>query len=302
MDGYKKILKNKNLRFFILNLLRLVPDQAMVKAEYYIKLKKRLDLKNPETFTEKIQWYKLFYRDEQMVRCADKNTVRGYVAEKGVGSILNEQYCVFQKPEEIDFTQLPDQFVLKLSNGSGTNYICRDKSTADRDQIVNRFRSYVFQVKANAGREWPYTKAEPVIVAERLLEDLTAENHAVKDYKILCFGGVPEYIICVSDRYTDRCNHLVYDPNWVNQHIAFEGARPDEEAEKPENLDRMLEIAAILSADFPFARIDLYSLEGSIYFGEITFFPWSGYMEFEPKEFDAVLGRRFTLPKPNTGA
>jgi hypothetical protein len=140
-------------------------------------------------------------------------------------------------------------------------------------------------------------KSEPKIVVERLLEDETHANNSVNDYKIFCYDGKPEYVICISDRYSDRCNHLVYDTKWNKVRVASENARIDEDAPKPENLDEMLEIAAKLSEDFPFARIDLYSLAGKVYFGEITFYPWSGYMEFEPDEFDFVLGEKFNMRK-----
>ena len=147
----------------------------------------------------------------------------------------------------------------------------------------------------NPGREWPYLESKPVIIVERLLEDASHINNSINDYKIFCYDGKPEYVICISDRYSDRCNHLVYDTNWNKVHVVSEGARIEEDAPRPQNLDEMLQIAAKLSEDFPFARVDLYSLEGKVYFGEITFYPWSGYMEFEPDEFDFVLGEKFHL-------
>lgn len=229
--------------------------------------------------------------------CADKHAVRDYIKSKGLSHILNDLYAVFQKPEDISLDDLPEKFALKLSNGSGTNLFCTDKNQLKRKEVVEKFKWYQFKVNARAGREWPYLKAKPVIVAERLLEDEEHANNAVNDYKIFCYDGKPTYIICVSDRYTDRCNHLVYDTEWNKIRVASEGARIDEDSPKPENLAEMLDIAAKLSADFPFARIDLYSLKGKIYFGEITFYPWSGYMEFDPEEFDFVLGEKFNLRK-----
>jgi len=161
--------------------------------------------------------------------------------------------------------------------------------------LKKKFKNYLTQVKSNAGREWPYTQSKPVIIIEKLLEDEKHLNNSVNDYKIFCFNGVPQYVICISDRYSDKCNHLVYDTKWEKIRVASEGARIDEDTEKPENLDEMLDIATTLSEDFRFARIDLYSLKEKIYFGEITFFPWSGYMEFEPDEFDFVLGEHFKI-------
>lgn len=296
MDEYKQIIKRKNVRFGLLYICRLIPSKWMVKLQYRIKFKRKLNLKDPKRFTEKMQWYKLYYRNPLMVQCADKYMVRQYVKEKGLAYILNELYAVYDEPKNIDFATLPDRFVLKLSNGSGTNLICRNKSEIDKAEVVHQFRQFKFRAKADAGREWPYMKAKSVIVAEKLLEDEQHMNNAVNEYKIFCFNGKPEYVICISNRYTDKCNHLVYTTDWEKVNVVSEGADLTGDEPRPENLAEMLRIAEKLSADFPFARIDLYSLEGKIYFGEITFFPWSGYMEFEPDSFDFELGKRFVLP------
>ncbi|MEE1328780.1 MAG: ATP-grasp fold amidoligase family protein [Oscillospiraceae bacterium] len=269
----------------------------MLQLQYRVKFGRKLNLKAPERFTEKIQWYKLHYKNELMPQCSDKYMVREYVKAKGLGHILNELYCVFDRPEDIKLDQLPEKFVMKLSNGSGTNLLCTDKSKLVESEVIQEFKQFVFKVKANLGREWPYMKTKPVIIAEKLLEDETHINNTVNDYKIFCYDGKPEYIICISDRYSDRCNHLVYDTEWSKIRVASEDARIDEDAPKPETLQDMLDIAAKLSEDFSFARIDLYSLGEKVYFGEITFYPWSGYMEFEPDEFDYILGKKFVLKK-----
>ncbi len=295
MDEYKKLLKNKKSRYALLYLLRFIPDKTMLKLQYKIKFRRKLHLENPKRFTEKIQWYKLNYKNAIMPACSDKYAVREYIKSKGLEYILNELYCVFDKPEDISLDKLPEKFVMKLSNGSGTNLLCTNKELLDENEVKKEFKSFIFKVKANLGREWPYMKAKPVIIVERLLEDEEHVNNAINDYKIFCYDGKPEYVICISDRYSDSCNHLVYDTEWNKIRVASEGARIEEDAPKPENLQEMLDIAAKLSEDFPYARIDLYSLKGKIYFGEITFYPWSGYMEFEPDEFDYVLGKKFVL-------
>lgn len=295
MDEYKKLLKSKKSRYILLYLLRFIPDKAMLKLQYRIKFRRRLDLENPKRFTEKIQWYKLNYKNAIMPICSDKYAVREYIKSKGLEHILNELYYVFDKPDEISLEKLPEKFVMKLSNGSGTNLLCTNKKYLDENEVKKEFKSFIFKVKANLGREWPYMQAKPVIIVERLLEDEEHVNNAINDYKIFCYDGKPEYVICISDRYSDSCNHLVYDTEWNKIRVASEGARIEENAPKPENLQEMLDIAAKLSEDFPYARIDLYSLKGKTYFGEITFYPWSGYMEFEPDEFDYILGKKFVL-------
>lgn len=295
MDEYKRVLRNKKFRYSILSCLRFVPDEMMLKLQYRIKFGRKLDLKEPKRFTEKIQWYKLFYKNPTMPRCSDKYMVREYIKEKGLENILVDLYAVYDRPDDIRIDQLPEKFIMKLSNGSGTNLLCRDKRSLIEKEVIQEFKDFLFKVKANLGREWPYLKADSKIVVERLLEDESHINNAVNDYKIFCYDGKPEYVICISDRYSDQCNHLVYDTQWNKIRVSSENARINEDAPRPENLEEMLEIAAKLSEDFPFARIDLYSVAGKVYFGEITFYPWSGYMEFEPDEFDFILGEKFSL-------
>ena len=300
MDFYKKIIRSKKLRFAILSALRFVPDKTMLKLQYRIKCDRKLNLNNPKRYTEKIQWYKLYYRDPVMQQCADKYLVREYVKSKGLESILNELYAVFETPDDICFEQLPDQFVLKLSNGSSTNLLVDDKNALDLNQVKQQFRDFVAQSGSSAGREWVYaTENKPVIVAERYLRDPENEHRALRDYKFLCFNGEPEYIDCVDDRFTDHCCHILHDPQWNKLHVNVGDSSFEAEQDKPENLEQMLQIARTLSADFPAARIDLYSIEGKVYFGEITFFPWSGYVKYTPDEFDLKLGEKFILPKRN---
>lgn len=297
MDGYKKLFKSQKFRFAVLNAMRCVPDNLMLKVQYRIKFNRKLNLKSPKRFTEKIQYYKLNYKNDLMPICADKYTVREYVKSKGLEEILNDLFWVFDRPEDINLDVLPESFVMKLSNGSGTNFICRDKSQLNQNQIIKQFKWFEKQVKANAGREWPYMKSKSVVLAEKLLVDHSHINGMPNDYKIFCYNGKPTYVICISDRYSGQCNHLIYDTDWNKIYVVSEGARIDEEIERPSNLQEMLNVAAKLSEDFPFARIDLYSVNEKIYFGEITFYPWSGYMEFEPDDFDLVLGEKFDISK-----
>ena len=297
---YKKIFKNKKMRFKILSALRFVPDKLMLKIQYRIKFGRKLDLKNPKRYTEKIQWYKLNYRNPNMQVCADKCKVREYVKSKGLEHILNDLYAVFKTPEEISFDYLPNEFILKLSNGSSTNVVIEDKSVADIKTIKAKFIDFKKQSGASAGREWCYKSSDaPVIVAERLLRDRNNENGSLRDYKILCFNGEPAYIICVDGRYTDHYCHVVYDTDWNKQNVIIGESSAAANYERPEKLDEMLEYARVLSEEFPVARIDLYCIDGNIYFGEITFFPWSGYMYFKPDGFDYELGKYFLLPEKN---
>ena len=295
MDLYKKVFRSKALRFRILSMLRFIPDKWMLRLQYRIKCGRKLNIYAPQRYTEKIQWYKLYYRDPLMRICADKYLVRKYIEDKGLEHILNDLYEVFTTPNDINFDKLPEKFVLKVSNGSSTNLLCTDKSQLDLQKVKRQFREYLIQSNSNAGCEWVYNDGNPVIIAEKLMEDALQPNGTLRDYKILCFNGEPEFIICVDGRYTDNYCHVVYDTNWNKQDVVIGESSAAADYECPGNFEEMLQIARTLSADFPAVRVDLYSIQGKIYFGELTYFPWSGYMKFKPDEFDFVLGEKFTL-------
>lgn len=300
MDIYKKIIRNKELRFRILSALRFIPDVPMLRMQYFIKFGRMLNLKSPERFMDKMQWYKIYYRNPAMQQCADKYSVREYVKSKGLEHILNDLYAVYKSPEEIALDALPSRFALKLSNGSSTNLFINDKSKANISDIQQKFRDFFAQSGASAGREWCYqSEKPPVILAEKLLKDQSNPTGTLRDYKIFCFQGKPAYIICVDGRYTSAYCHVVYDVNWNKQNVVIGESSAEAEYPKPEKLSEMLQYAGILSQDFPFARTDFYYLDGKIYFGEITFFPWSGYMRFAPDSFDYHLGELFELPERN---
>ena len=297
MNFYKKIIRSKKLRFKILSMLRFIPDKPMISLQYFIKHKRKLNLKKPTRYTEKLQWYKLYYRDEVMTECVDKYRVRFFVERKGLGHILNDLYAVFSSPDEINLDVLPSKFALKTSNGSGTNFFCKDKSSVNEADIQKRFADFFAQSNASAGREWVYSNTDnAVIIAERLLEDPKQENNDICDYKFLCFNGKPEYVVYDVDRYTNHKRNI-YDTNWNDLRVASDCPCSDTEYPKPDNLAEMLEIATVLCKDFPAVRVDLYSIEGKIYFGELTFFPWSGYVQFTPDSFDFELGKQFVLPE-----
>ena len=279
-----------------MKMLRFIPDKPMIKLQYRIKLKRKPNLKEPKRYTEKLQWYKLYYRNEKMPICVDKYMVRQYLEEKGLSNILVKLYAVYENPEELDFSALPDKFVLKTTNGSGTNIICHDKSELNEDELKKKIKGFFRQSSASAGREWAYAKGKPRVIVEELLEDSSTSDGSICDYKFLCFGGKPEYVVYDVDRFTNHKRNI-YDTEWNDLHVASDCPCADIEYPKPENLDKMLEIAEILSKDFPAVRVDLYNIGGKIYFGELTFFPWSGYVKYTPDEFDFEMGEKFILPE-----
>src|SRR5690625_4768072 len=182
------------MRFKILDLLRFIPDKYMIELQYFIKTGRKLNLKNPKRFTEKLQWYKLFYRDPLMTKCADKYQVREYVKERGHGDILIPNYGVYSNAREIDFESLPDKFILKTNNSSKTNIICKDKSTLNIGETIKVLNSWINKRPVHLGREWAYYDIEPKIICEKLLIDESNNTGELNDYKFFCFNGQAEYI------------------------------------------------------------------------------------------------------------
>ena len=187
MDTYKKLIKNQETRMKILELITWVPDSIMIRLQYFIKLKRVLHLKNPKRYTEKLQWYKLYYRDPLLTKCADKYLVRDYVKSKGLGHILNELYGVYDSVEDIDFTKLPKRFVIKLNNGSGTNILVDDKDRLNFTETKETLRNWLTRKNISAGREWCYHDISPKIIIEKYLD--MDENNDLPDFKFFCFNG-----------------------------------------------------------------------------------------------------------------
>lgn len=291
---------SKKMRFAILRFLKFIPDEPMIRFQYWMKHHRFLNLNDPQRYTEKLQWYKLYYRNELMPICVDKYQVRKYIESKGLSDILVKLYGVYDKAEDIPFDNLPEKFVLKTSNGSSTNIICKNKSKLSRNEVIEKVNRFLKQSSASAGREWAYAQGTPKIIIEELLEDSTNSDSSISDYKHLCFNGKPEYIVLDVDRFTKHKRNI-YDTNWNDLHVASDCPCIEEgrTIEKPSNYERMIEIAKILSEDFPAVRVDLYNINGRIYFGELTFFPWSGYVQFTPDSFDFDMGKKFLLPKRN---
>ena len=292
---YKKIIKNQNIRFKILKFLNFIPDKTMVKLQYRIKTGRKLNLKNPQRYTEKLQWYKLNYRNPLMTKCADKYTVREYIESKGLGHILNKLYGVYDNVNEIDFDKLPNKFVLKTTNDSDTNIFCKDKANSDLEEIKKKMNKKIKErTQIPLAREWAYNNSKRRIICEKLLEDKGTKDNSINDYKFLCFKGKPEFIVYDIDRYIGHKRNF-YDTSWKYLNISSDCPNFGDIVEKPEKLKEMLEIAKILSEDFPAVRVDLYCIQNKIYFGELTFYPWSGYVKFEPDEFDFILGKKFKI-------
>lgn len=297
--NYKKIIKSQDMRFKILGLLKWVPDSVMLRLQYRIKMGFWPNFKHPQRFTEKLQLYKMKYRNPVMHQCVDKYEVHKYVESKGLGHILNELYGVNDKPDEIDYSVLPDKFVIKTTDGGGglNVIVVKDKTIADIEDISKKLRLWNGRKKsgASAGREWAYEGNYPSrIIIENYLED--SRGGSLVDYKFFCFNGVPKYLYVVTDRKPGEYAFLgVYDIDFKKLPVyRCDERRAEYAVPKPKNYDEMVEIARKLSADFPHVRVDLYNIDGKIYFGELTFYDGSGYFHYDPDEFDFEMGRCFT--------
>ncbi|WP_338487553.1 ATP-grasp fold amidoligase family protein [Ruoffia tabacinasalis] len=294
---YKKLLPNKNLRLKILDTTNFIPDEYMLKFQYKVKTGRNLNLENPKRYTEKLQWYKLYYRDPLMTLCSDKYSVREYVKEKGLGDILNPLYGVYENVNDIDFDSLPNSFALKNTNGAGGNIFIENKKTVDIEKIKQEADKWLEKKTLKYGREWSYYNIQPRLVAERLLE--RDENNDIPDYKFFCFNGEVKYLYTMVD-YTDNHDNgkcSFFTPDFEKLPYRRSEFPPIEnDIDKPKNFSKMIEIAETLSKDFPHVRVDLYNIRGEIIFGELTFYNASGYTIFEPDEFDFILGDDFILP------
>ena len=297
MNFYKKLIKSQSLRIKLLELTSFLPDKFKVKYQYLIKTHRRLNLKNPTRYTEKIQWYKLYYRTKLQTKCADKYRVREYVIEKGLGFLLNELYQVYDNADDIDFNNLPKKYAMKLNNGSGTNYFVTDNSSENFDELRALAKKWLAHKAYSQGGERCYCDIEPRIIFERLLP--RDANNDLPDYKFFCFNGEPFCLYTMID-YTD--NHangkLGFFDMEFNQipYRRMDFAPITQKLEKPKNFDKMVEYARILSKDFPHVRVDFYNIDGQIVFGELTFHNAGGYTVFEPDEFDFIMGQKFMLP------
>ena len=299
MVDYKKLLKSQDLRFKVLNLFSWVPDKTMVKIQYRIKLGRKLNLKNPKRFTEKLQWYKLYYREPIMHQCVDKYEVRKYVESKGLGKILNELYGVYDDPGDIDFANLPNKFVIKTTAGTGGQNVllCNNKKDLDIEGTKKKLKYWLkLNPKKSFGREWAYEGTNNRIVIERLLEGNDDNLSGVNDYKFFCYDGKAEYIVFDGDRFVEHKRNF-YDKNWDYIDIGTDCGKFGDTIKTPKMLKEMVKVAEKLSDGFPYVRVDLYCVNNKIYFGEMTFYPWTGYVQYDPDEFDYELGKSFKTRK-----
>lgn len=273
-----------------------LPDALYLWLMYFFQTGKRLHLKHPKTFNEKLQWLKLHNRKPEYSTMVDKYAAKDYVA-----NIIGKEYIVptlgvWDSPEDIAWDNLPSQFVLKTTNGGGSKgvVICRDMENFDKTDAVSRLRSAMKHNLYKNFREWPYKNVKPRVIAEEYLSEDSEEN-GIRDYKIYCFNGKPLYCAVVSDRWNKMFADF-FDMEWSHLPFTYKGIQTSESIPaKPQHFKTMSQIAAKLSIGHPHLRVDFYEVNGKVYFGELTFYSASGFGQFEPDEWDGIWGSHIRI-------
>lgn len=281
-------------------LLDFLTDKKYIELQYRANVGKKLNLSSPKTFNEKLQWLKLNDRCSEYTTMVDKYEVKKYVAD-----IIGSEYIiptlgVWEKAEDIDFNALPNSFVLKWNHDSGSIVICKEKDDLDIEKTIKKLKNGKKKNGYQYGKEWPYKNVKPRIIAEQYMED--EKTSELRDYKFFCFNGKVKALFIATDRYTEgkeTCFDF-FDPEF--NHLDLRQGHPNAKQlpEKPKNFDLMKELAEKLSVDIPHVRVDFYEVNGRVYFGEMTFFHYSGIVPFEPEEWDYKFGEWLALPKKKT--
>lgn len=273
-------------------------DEKYLKKKFKVRMGKELNLKNPKTFNEKLQWLKLYDRKDEYITMVDKYEVKSYIADK-----IGEEYIiptlgVWDKFEDIDFDKLPDQFVLKCTHDSGGLVICKDKNKLDINAAKEKINNCLKKNFYYWGREWPYKNVKPRIIAEEYMENIENGVEGLRDYKFYCVDGDVKYLYVsegLEDHSTAKISFLTVDWKFAEfGRSDYKGF--DELPQKPKNFDKMIVLAKELSKGFAFLRVDLYEINGKVYFSELTFSPCGGFMPFAPAEWDYKFGEYIKLP------
>jgi hypothetical protein len=293
----KKLVNHPNLLLeklvrhtFLINL----PDELYLRIIFRLRVGYPLKLNNPKSFNEKLQWLKLYDRNPEYTKIVDKYEVRSHIADNIGEEYLIPLLGVWDKFEDINFQQLPQQFVLKCTHDSGGIIICKDKSVFDIDKAREKMDRYFARKFYKFGREYPYKDIKPRIIVEKYIEDVESDD--LKDYKFMCFNGKVRCSFVCSGRNSAEGLHVTFfDNNW--QQLPFERHYPASRMpiKKPEKLDEMMTLSEKLAKGIRFVRVDLYEVSGKVYFGEMTLFPGSGMEEFTPVKWDYELGSWLNL-------
>lgn len=287
-DNFRKFLKKHFLSNLMLN------DRNYFKFRFFISNRRKLDLENPVTFFEKLNWLRLNIDFQQYSPYVDKIAVRDFVKRKIGEQYLVEHYGTYKKSDDIEFTNLPDQFILKANHGSNMKFFCRDKSLIDENKVRKLCDEWLRVDYYKVARERNYLGIEPRIICERLLTYPSGE--IPEDFRFFCSNGKVRGIQLELETYTEHKRNF-YSPEWDLLPLEMFFPNSPRKIEKPESLEEMIKVSETLSAGFPFVRIDLYHLPDRIYFGEMTFTPLAGLAHIS-YEHDVLMGSWIDINKP----
>lgn len=295
LNKIKKIIKNPKKILIYLSSKGIIKydDRKYLEFVYKERVGEKLNLENPKTFNEKLQWLKLYDRNPKYTKLVDKYEVREFVKET-----IGEEYSipclgVYNSAEEIDFDKLPNQFVLKTTHDSGTVIICKDKNKFDQKKAIKKLKKSLKRKYYYLWREWPYKNVSPRIIAEKYMQD--KNQSTLNDYKFYCFDGKPKMMFIIIDR-GQKTKANFYDMKFNKLDIQQTYPNFDKNVEKPKQFEQMIELCKKLSKGIPHVRVDFYIINDKIYFGEMTFFDSAGFDKFTPSKYDEILGNYIKLP------
>lgn len=280
--------------------------QREIKLKEFYKLKtgQELDLDNPQLFTEKLQWLKLYYKHPDLRRCVDKADFKDYVKEKLGGGYTAPIICIWDKPEQVSIRKIPAQkFVLKSTLQSDGNFIVlvKDKKEINIEQIEDEIKSKWFDTKLLLTNSFcsAYYGSKPRVIVEEFIEEF---NGASNDYKLFCFQGEPEFFYVAEDHFKNGDNSVTYpitffDLEWNVLNVKYGEHTTNPCIKKPKHCGEMIQLAKKLSADFPFVRVDFFDTEEKLYLAELTFYPGGGLTPYYPESFNYKMGEMLYLPQ-----
>ncbi|MDM0686134.1 ATP-grasp fold amidoligase family protein [Clostridium perfringens] len=294
MNIKKNKLIKKGYDFFKVGLIKISPVLA-TKLMFRVSMGKTLNLKNPLTFNEKLQWLKLYWNDSIKSKCADKYEVRDYITSLGCNEILNEVYYVYDSVDEISWDKLPNKFALKCTHGSGTNIICSNKNELNEIEVKKLLNKWMKIKYSKIAGEIHYDYIKPRIICEKYIEN--KNGFLPDDYKFYSFNGNVDLVMVCTNREYGKARYYFFDQNWNLVRCNNDGINAPNNftLPKPLNLDKMFDYARLLSNEFPFVRVDLYNNDGKIIFGELTFTPAGCLDSSMPKSMDIDFGNRINL-------
>lgn len=294
MHKYLRFIFDIAYRFNVLNsrgLFKRLSDKRYLMIAYKSRFHRKLDLVNPKTFNEKLQWLKLYDRKDEYTQMVDKYEVKSYVARRIGSEYVIPTIAIGDSFDEIDFNVLPNSFVIKCTHDSGSAVICKDKETIDNEAVRAKLSICLQRNYYNIGREWPYKNVRPRIIVDAYLDDHTGKE--LRDYKWWCFNGHPRIMYCTIKG--DNIYENFYDMNFQPVMIDHGFPRHIPEFERPVNFEIMRDLATKLAKDIPFVRVDFFDVEGKVYFSEFTFYDWGGMKPFGA-DWDERLGDLIPIP------